>query len=127
MDGCDCLQARPRTVSSRSVKLPADVNDALVLCAKDKEPDEYIFTWVSGNSAGKCIKDFRGAWEKATKAAGVPDLLFHDLRRSAVRRLRKRGIHTATAMQITGHLTRVVFDEYDQASPADVAEAAEKL
>ncbi len=111
----------------RSVKLPADVNDALVLCAKDKQPDDYIFTWASGNSNGKRIKDFRTAWEKATAAAGVPALLFHDLRRSAVRRLRKRGIHTATAMQITGHLTRVVFDEYDQASPADVAEAAEKL
>jgi hypothetical protein len=30
-------------------------------------------------------------------------------------------------MQITGHLTRSVFDAYDQASPEDVAEAAKLL
>ena len=112
----------------RSVKLPSDVNDALVLCAKDKQPDNYIFTWASGKKAGKQIKDFRGAWDKATEAAGVPDLIFHDLRRSAVRRMRQKlGIPTATAMLITGHLTRKVFDDYDAANPEDVAAAAKKL
>ena len=41
--------------------------------------------------------------------------------------MRKRGVPTQTAMQISGHLTRYVFDNYDQASPEDVAAAAEKL
>jgi integrase len=108
---------------ARNVKLPADVNKALVACAKNKAPDDYLFTWPDGTR----IKDFRGAWEKACKAAGVPELLFHDLRRSAVRRLRKRGITTATAMLITGHLTRSVFDDYDRANPDDVAAAAELI
>jgi integrase len=108
---------------ARSVKLPADVRAALELCAKGKQPDDYLFTWPGGRQ----IKDFRGAWANMTTAAGVPDLIFHDLRRSAVRRLRKLGVHTATAMQITGHLTRTVFDDYDQANPEDVAQAAEIL
>lgn len=108
---------------ARNVKLPEDVNAALATCAEGKGSDDYLFTWPNG----KRIKDFRGAWNKAIKAAGVPDLIFHDLRRSAVRRLRKRGIATATAMQITGHLTRTVFDAYDQANAADVAEAAEVI
>lgn len=108
---------------ARSVKLPAGVNDALAVCAKGKQPDDYLFTWPSGRR----IKDFRGAWDKATTAAGVPGLLFHDMRRSAVRRMRKRGVPTATAMQITGHLTRVVFDAYDQANAQDVADAAELI
>jgi integrase len=107
----------------RSVKLPADVNDALAACAKGKTANDYLFTWPDG----KRIKDFRGAWVKARKAAGVPELLFHDLRRSAVRRMRKRGITTATAMLITGHLTRVVFDAYDAANAEDVAQAADKI
>ena len=58
----------------------------------------------------------------------MPDLIFHDLRRSAVRRMRQKlGIPTATAMLITGHLTRKVFDDYDAANPEDVAAAAKKL
>jgi integrase len=36
---------------------------------------------------GEPMRDFRRAWATACKAAGVPGLLKHDLRRSAVRRL----------------------------------------
>jgi integrase len=108
---------------ARAVKLPDDVNEALTACAKGKEPDAYLFTWKDGSQ----VRDFRGAWTKATKAAGVPKLIFHDLRRSAVRRMRKKGVPTSTAMQITGHLTRMVFDNYDAANADDVAEAAKIL
>lgn len=34
---------------------------------------------------GAPVLDFRGAWDKTAKAIGRPGLLFHDLRRSAVR------------------------------------------
>jgi hypothetical protein len=57
----------------------------------------------------------------------VAKLRFHDLRRSAVRRLRKLGTAAATAMLITGRLSRTVFDACDQANPEDVAQAAEIL
>jgi len=108
---------------ARAVKLPDDVNEALTACAKDKAPDAYLFTWKDGSP----IRDFRGAWSKATKAAGVPELIFHDLRRSAVRRMRRKGIPTSTAMLISGHLTRTVFDDYDVSNPQDVADAARML
>lgn len=108
----------------RSVKLPDDVCETLKACAKGKVPEAYLFTWPDGSQ----IRDFRGAWENATKAAGVPELMFHDLRRSAVRRMRRKlGLPTSTAMRITGHLTRDVFEDYDAESDADVAEAAEVL
>lgn len=109
---------------ARAVKLPDDVNEALTASAKGKAPDAYLFTWKDGSQ----IRDFRGAWTKATKAAGVPKLMFHDLRRSAVRRMkRKLGIPTATAMLITGHLTAKIFEDYDKSNPEDVAEAAKIL
>ena len=53
---------------ARAVKLPSDVNEALMVCAKGKALDDFLFTWPDGSA----IKDFRGAWAKATKAAGVP-------------------------------------------------------
>ena len=51
-------------------------------------------------------------------------VIFDDLRRSGVRPICKRGIPTATAMRITGHRTRIVFDDYDATNVTDVAEAA---
>ncbi len=108
---------------ARAVALPNDVRIALEGSASGKKADDYLFTWPNGDR----ILDFRAAWKRSTKAAGVPGLLFHDLRRSAVRRMRQRGIPTAVAMKITGHLTRQIFEDYDSAHDSDVAKAALKI
>jgi integrase len=60
--------------------------------------------WVFSRS-GAPIKDFRGAWESATRTAGVPELHFHDLRRTAVRNLRRAGVPQVVRMRISGHRT----------------------
>ena len=112
-----------KNARSRKVAMPADVRQAVEACCDGKEPDEHVFTW----SGGKPILDFRVSWEKACKAAGAPDLTFHDLRRSFVRRTQRRGIPATIAMRISGHLTRAVFDAYDVTAAQDLMDAAEKL
>ena len=107
----------------RKVVMPDDVCRAVEKCCKNKVPDAYVFTWPDGSP----ILDFRGAWAKATKAAGVPNLLFHDLRRSAVRRMLRRGVPVHTAMKISGHLTRAVFDQYDVTGESDLVDAAKLI
>lgn len=62
---------------------------------------------------GVPIKDFRHAWKTATKRAGVPKLLFHDLRRSFCRISRMAGNTENETRRVTGHLTRDTFDRYD--------------
>jgi integrase len=76
---------------------------------------------------GKPVADFRHAWTRACREAGLPGRLVHDLRRSAVRRFEQRGIPRSVAMQITGHLTESIYKRYAVTSTADVAAALAKV
>jgi integrase len=74
---------------------------------------------------GKPVKNFRRAWVQACKKVGRRGLLFHDLRRSAVRNMVNAGVREKVAMKITGHKTREVFDRYHIVDDRDVRAALE--
>jgi integrase len=82
---------------------------------------------LSGRHAGHPVADLRKTWGRACRKAGRPGILFHDLRRSAVRGLVAAGVSERVAMTITGHKTRSVFDRYNIVSEADLQQAAQKL
>src|SRR5262245_48144771 len=49
------------------------------------------------------IRSFTKTWKGACRAAGCPDRIPHDLRRTAVRTLVRAGIPERVAMRLTGH------------------------
>jgi integrase len=77
--------------------------------------------------AGSRIRDFRGAWAKACRDAGLPDRLIHDFRRTAVRNLERAGVPRSAAMRLTGHKTEAVYRRYAITDAAMLQEAAVKL
>ena len=71
--------------------------------------------------------DYRDAWDRAVQLAGLEGLLFHDLRRSAVRNMLDAGMDESKVMRIVGHKTRAMIDRYRIVSVKDVAEAGDQI
>jgi integrase len=65
----------------------------------------------------------RSAWKRATKRAGVPGRLIHDLRRTAARDFRRAGVSEGEIMKLCGWETRSMFDRYNVIDEADLARA----
>lgn len=123
----------------------------LSACAIGKSPEDFVFT----RKNGKPVRDFRTTWENACVGAGVgaivcarcsapktagqqcpkcktkhskySGLIFHDLRRTAARNLRRAGIAEGVIMSIGGWKTRSVFERYAIVSRTDIADAMRKL
>jgi integrase len=85
-----------------------------------------LIPWVFHRD-GRPVSDFRGAWARACRKAGVPDKLFHDFRRTAVRNLERAGVSRSVAMKLTGHKTEAIYRRYAIVSESDLAEGVKKL
>jgi integrase len=75
---------------------------------------------------GARIQSFRRVWTRACKKAGLEGRLVHDLRRTAARDFRRRGVSEGEIMKLCGWKTRAMFDRYNIIDEADLAEAVAK-
>ena len=85
-----------------------------------------LVPWVF-HRHGKQLSDIYTAWRRACRRAGVPELLFHDLRRSAVRNMERAGVSRSVAMRLSGHKTEAVYRRYAITNEADLAEGVRKV
>jgi hypothetical protein len=97
----------------------------------------FVFPSAAGGKIGDHHKTWNSAVDRAAHAGdGMlrrvvrPSLvgrIMHDLRRTAVRNLVRAGVSEHTAMKLTGHETRSVFDRYDIVDERDLAAGVAKL
>jgi hypothetical protein len=76
---------------------------------------------------GVPIKDFRFNWRKACAAARVAELKFHDLRRTAVRNMRRDGVPQVVRMRISCHRTDSMERRYNIVDVEDIQAAKELM
>jgi integrase len=107
-DPMDCLSVPSRDAWERACTV-AGVGQ--FVCADCSAPAE------TGIPCRKCSS-------KRTKYTG---LIFHDLRRTAARNLRRAGISETVIMKIGGWRTRSVFERYAIVSRGDIVDAMRKL
>jgi integrase len=75
------------------------------------------------HNEGTAFREFRSSWRNACAAAGVPDLKFHDLRRTAVRNMRRAGVPQVVRMRISGHRTDSMERRYNIVDIEDIQSA----
>jgi len=135
----------------REVFMTDALHHLLTACVQGKQPHEAVFTRPNGIP----VRSFRETWERACCKAGVGQfncadckspslsagvcshckgdrmrytgLIFHDLRRTAARNLRRAGIAETVIMKIGGWRTRSVFERYAIVSRGDMVDAMQKL
>ena len=86
-----------------------------------------ISGWIFHRADGTPIRDMRKPWKTACEAAGHPDALFHDFRRSAVRTLERSGVPRSTAMAMVGHETESIYRRYAIQDEVMLREGAARL
>ena len=112
---------------ARSVPIvDGDMRDLLLAAKRDRDEQWPESPWVF-NRRGEPIKDFRWAWDEACKRAGVPDLNFHDLRRTALRNMRRAGVPQVVRMRISGHKTDSMERRYNIVDSEDLMIAKDLL
>ena len=111
-----------KTKKARTLPIYGDMEAWLLFQYRNRAPDCPWVFYYHGRPVGEHLI----GWHEACEAAGVPGLLFHDLRRSAVRNMKRAGNPDKAVMEISGHKTRSVFDRYDIISDEDITTVAQR-
>ncbi len=124
-------EEQTKNAEPRIVPLPAVLIN-LLQAIEPKAGRVFDATNLRTEWARACAAVGLGTIEKLKSESGhmwhkYTGLIVHDLRRSAVRNLRRAGVPENVAMKISGHKTRAVFDRYNIVSTEDISEAMRRV
>lgn len=109
-----------KTERTRVIGMTARVKDALARLwdQSPKNPQNLVFG-IKG--------DFKRAWGSALKEVGINDLVFHDLRHTAITRMIRAGVSASETMKVSGHTQIKTFQRYVNLTSESVVVSANLL
>jgi len=116
-------RSQSKNKAGRLMKLPAECWEIVVRYMQGKNPDDYLIT----RSNGLPIRSMKDGWREIANRAGLPGMIFHNLRRTAARNMLRTGVSASVVMEILGWKSFAMLQRYDIVSEADLAMAADKL
>ena len=147
------LRLEPGTTKNRDgreVTMTETIYRLIAGLLTEKKPEDFVFTRKDGTA----VRDFRKTWWAACIRSGVggmlcsrclgpvkgkkceacgseshvyQGLIFHDLRRTAARNLRRAGVAEGVIQKIGGWRTRSVFERYAIVTQSDISDAMKML
>jgi integrase len=119
---------RSKTKDGRVLPIVGPLVDVMKRRTAQRNDLALVFTRTLKES-GKHVPvgDWRKTWKAACVAAGCPNAMMHDFRRTVVRNLTRARVPEKVAMAWTGHKTRSVFDRYNIVDEQDLQAAGERL
>ncbi|MGZ9204728.1 MAG: tyrosine-type recombinase/integrase, partial [Nitrospira sp.] len=124
------IRLEPGTTKNRKGRLIPLVKDVIEALWQWKQHMLHRYPacpWVCHFRGVRLGRVPKTVWQNACVRVGLKGKLFHDLRRTAVRNMVRAGVSERTAMAVSGHKTRSVFDRYDIVSENDVLMAKDRL
>jgi len=88
---------------------------------------DLIFWGEPGRDGNRRPYEFRPAWHRTLKAAGIKGLWFHDLRHEAISRLVEAGLGDQEVAAISGHKSMQMLKRYTHLRAEDLVERLDQL
>lgn len=110
------LSVKDVNIADRTVRLQTSKNGEPRECPLSSEIALMLHQLISGRAADDkifpTVDQFRGAWKRIRKAAGVKTMLFHSLRRTSARNKRDAGVDSSVILAMQGWKTEAMLRRY---------------
>lgn len=101
-------------------------SEALAVLTAIKPTPAKGLVFKSPDGGGR-FDNVKKAWAEITKAAGIPDLRWHDLRHDFASQLVMRGVPLFTVQKLLGHQNPKMTQRYAKLAPSTLADAVNLL
>lgn len=105
--------------------IPLNAEAHAVLAAIQPKPARGLV--FKSPVTGKRFDNVKKAWAEITKAAGLPDLRWHDLRHDFASQLVMKGVPLFTVQKLLGHKNARMTQRYAKLAPSTLADAVNLL
>jgi integrase len=118
-------QQRTKNRAGKAIELPEALQHVLARRRALRARQGPLSPWVFHRN-GKRVKSIRRAFKAGAARIGRPELIPHDLRRSAVKAMIERGYDEGTVMAVVGMKTPSILRRYHIADSRRMSECLEE-